>query len=53
MARGLEYISLKQHSYGEISYLNELYSVEDFIPKIYEFHGDYVVDVPEGFTCIG
>lgn len=52
-ARGLEEILIRPHQLGDISYLSELYSAGEYKLKIYEFHSDYVVDVPQGFSCIG
>lgn len=50
---GTECIVGKSHDLGKIDYLSKLSNGEDFKVKLYEYHSDYIVNVPKGLRCIG
>jgi GMP synthase-like glutamine amidotransferase len=52
LARGPEVITSVPHDLESISYLANLNHGEAFNLKMYEFHSDYVVTLPPGFSCI-
>jgi GMP synthase-like glutamine amidotransferase len=45
-------LELKIHSLGKIKYFKDVFNLNLGKLKLYEFHSDYVTEVPKGLKCL-